>query len=309
MPDEVLQAMGLGTVEVERLVNEYLENQTLKILPQAPFGDAVTQFVSKQDKHAMEEFVKDSLSSQMKQMMSLGDDEDGDEDENLDSVMEQCKKRLEDQFKAGLVKQSRRRYKPKPSNWDSDMDGHWLDQEDAVLYEPEAAAPPQPTHFGSRGSTPVASDEDEEMEDAEPEEVVPKKRGRPKAAAAKPGPAKKTPAKKAPAKKEAAKKAPAKGRGRKTGPFLEDSDEEDDVFLDEDDDVEEAAAPPKRAAATRSQSSRPQPTRGAPMTQTKLNFSQKGSQNQPLEVSDDMISDDEDDPFEPMPAKNTGRRR
>lgn len=118
MPDEVLQAMGLGTVEVERLVNEYLENQTLKILPQAPFGDAVTQFVSKQDKHAMEEFVKDSLSSQMKQMMSLGDDEDGDEDENLDSVMEQCKKRLEDQFKAGLVKQSRRRYKPKPSNWD-----------------------------------------------------------------------------------------------------------------------------------------------------------------------------------------------
>ncbi|KAK8134366.1 double-strand break repair protein mus-23 [Apiospora sp. TS-2023a] len=306
--EETLAELGLNAIEVERLVAEYFEKQTLKILPQAPFNDAVTQFVSKDDKHVMEQFVDDQLTTQVKQMMSLNDD--NDDDEEILNIMRKIKAREEKQFKAGELKTRRRIVKPKPDGWDSDLEGHWEDQEGVITIVDAQGDKPQPTKAQGRAKAKNMNDDDLDMDldDSVVEDSAPKKRGRPA----------KAPAAKAAPSKAAAKKAPAKGRGRKPGPFVdEDDDEDDDVIMDDDD--EAPAPPPKRGAATRSQPARSQPTRSRPSRaaaapaskrQTQLNFSsQKGSQANALEISDDEISDDDDDPFETMPTKKTTRKR
>jgi double-strand break repair protein MRE11 len=61
----------LDTVKVEQLVRELLTAQSLSILPQNSFSDAVSQFVDKDDKHAMEMFVNESRDNHVKYLMSL----------------------------------------------------------------------------------------------------------------------------------------------------------------------------------------------------------------------------------------------
>lgn len=313
--EELLASLEeIEDIKVDKLVGEYLSAQTqsLKILPQAPFGDAVNQFVDKDDKHAMESFVSDSLSEQVKQMLKLDDREDDD----LETIMEMVKERLEKQFATGALKQAkRRRYKPKPDDWDSDLDGHWEDSPQAIDDSPTTteakAQTTQPKGRGRKATNVVEDeDEDEDMDDVE-EQPVPKARGRGRPSTAKP---KATPA------KAPAKKAPAKGRGRKAQIFEQsDEEEEDDVVMD-DDDYDPPAPPPQkhtttrattsRAAPSRSQTSRATPTttsKAAPKTtkkQTTLNFSQRATQDDPLEISDDEISDD----FESVPETRTRRR-
>ncbi|KAH8677611.1 Metallo-dependent phosphatase-like protein [Xylariales sp. PMI_506] len=306
LPDEVMQKMEQEGFRVDKLVNEFLARQSLKILPQAPFGEAVDQYVSKDDKHAMEQFVSDCLAGQVKQMLSLDN-----ENEDIENEMAKYKAKLEQQFKAGKFRQRKARYKPKPDGWDSDLDGHWLDQPGAIEYDDQPAPVPaqvsQPAKSQARAkkTTQVIEDneEDEEMDDFvvdEEEQAAPpatKARGRGNAAT-------KSATTKAPAKKTAAKPAP-RARGRKAI-FEEDSDE----IMEEDPAL---AAPKRTTAATKSQPARSQPSRAATaasqanMKQSKLSFSQKASQA--VEISDDEISDDEDDPFEPMAAKKTTRRR
>ncbi|CAJ2511720.1 Uu.00g073450.m01.CDS01 [Anthostomella pinea] len=299
--DDVLASLEeMDSIRVAKLVEEYLRAESLKVLPQAPFGDAVTQFVDKDDKHIIEQFVGESLAEQVRDMLSL---EDGDLD--VDSAMEKYKQLREQQFAAGLLKKGpRRRYKPKPDEWDSDLEGHWHDNPQAIDTTASAAVPthPAPTRGpGRKSARAVEDDEDEDMDDVE-ETPVPKTRGRPpKAAAAKPKAAPKAPAKKAPAKG---------GRGRKAQVVEEDEDEDEDTFVDDDDGFDPPAPPPKRA--TRAAPARSQPSRAAATPaaapksrQTKLNFSQKTSQ-QAMEISDDEISDD---PFETAPSARSTRRR
>ncbi|KAI0843307.1 DNA repair exonuclease [Hypoxylon sp. FL0890] len=292
LPEELLANLQEAEdIQVDKLVEGFLsaQAQSLKILPQAPFGDAVNQFVIKNDKHAMEAFVSESLSEQVKQMMGLEDN-----DEDLGSIMERVKERLEKQFAAGHMKTKRRKYKPKPDDWDSDMDGHWEDQPEAIDDTPDAdeaqLKTAQPKGRGRKAAQVV--DEDEDMEDVE-EEPAPKPRGRGRAAAAKP--------------KAAPAKAPARGRGRKATVFEQDSDEEEeeDVVMD-DDDYDPPAPPPKRTT-TRATTTRAAPaaTKAPPKKQSKLNFSsQKATQQEPLEISDDEISDD----FESVPDTRSRRR-
>ncbi|KAI1428789.1 double-strand break repair protein mus-23 [Xylaria sp. FL1777] len=319
LSEEVVASLAeMDSVKVAKLVEEYLKAQSLKILPQAPFGDAVTQFVDKDDKHAMEQFVNDSLSGQVKQMLSLEND-----DEDLEQAMEMIKQKFEHQFAAGQLKRGPRlRYKPKPDEWDSDLEGgHWEDQPEAIDHAPVKEPTPEPAQPRARGRKPTRTGflDDDDMDDvAEDDEEarVPKAKGRPKAAA--------TRAKAAP--KAPAKKAPASGRGRgrkKVDEEDEDEDEDDDVVMD-DDNYDPPAPPPKRTAATRATTTRSQPSRSQPSRsqtssrasasastsapksrQTKLNFSQKVAQKEPLEISDDEISDD---PFETAPATRARRR-
>ncbi|KAI0974972.1 double-strand break repair protein mus-23 [Xylaria arbuscula] len=315
LPDEVVASLAeMDSVKVAKLVEEYLKAQSLKILPQAPFGDAVTQFVDKDDKHAMEQFVNDSLSGQVKQMLSLDND-----DENIEQAMEIIKQKFEHQFATGQLKRSPRlRYKPKPDDWDSDLEGgHWEDQPEAIDRTPVTEPIPEPAKPRARGRKPTRTgflDDDEEMSDVamDEEAQAPKAKGRPKAAATRAKPAPKAPAKKAAPK--------GRGRGRKQADE-EDEDEDEDVVMD--DDNYDPPAPKRttatRAAATRSQPSRSQASRSqttsrasasastsAPKPrQTKLNFSQKATQKEPLEISDDEISDD---PFEAAPAARARRR-
>ncbi|KAI0453161.1 double-strand break repair protein mus-23 [Xylaria acuta] len=308
LSDEVVASLAeMDSVKVAKLVEEYLKAQSLKILPQAPFGDAVTQFVDKDDKHAMEQFVAESLSGQVKQMLSLEDNE-----EDLDSAMERIKKKLEHQFATGQLKRGPKlAYKPKPDEWDSDLDGHWEDQPQAINHASVAQETSQPALPRARARKPnltgFIDNEDEEMIGVA-ENSQSKTTGRPKAAATRGKAAPKAPAKKAPAK--------GRGRGRKQD---DDEDEDDDVVMD-DDNYDPPAPPPKRSTTTRATTTRSQPSRSqtssraTPSTssssalksrQTKLNFSQKAAQQEPLEISDDEISDD---PFESAPATRSRRR-
>ncbi|CRK15174.1 hypothetical protein BN1723_010551 [Verticillium longisporum] len=280
LPEGIDENLGLDTVKVEALVQEFLAAQSLKILPQAPFGDAVNQFVNKDDKHAMESFVSDSLASQVKQMLNLDSD-----DEDLDSAMEKIRATMDSKFSKGLLKMaSRRTYKAKPEEWDSDLDGHWEDQPEALEVTPAGT-----------GRAPVQGQDEDAMELSEEEAPVkkaPAKRGAAKTA--------KAPAvKKAPAKKAPAKKAPARGRGKKA--VSEDEDEDEDVVMDDDPFADDPAPQPKRAQ--RSQPARA-PAKGR---QTKLNFSQAAASQKAVEISDDEISGDDD--FEPAPPTTRSRRR
>ncbi|KAL8814288.1 MAG: hypothetical protein Q9223_006476 [Gallowayella weberi] len=293
MPEEsVLAQLAVDSVRIERLVREFLEAQNLTILPQNSFGDAVSQFVDKDDKHAMEMFVQDSLKSQIKHLMGV---DQADEEDLMDAV-DQHRSKMEAMFAAGELKRTKKgKVKPKPANWNSDMDGNWSDAPGALIQ---------------------SSDEEEADHDEDDAgSVVAPARGRGKAAAPK-----KTAA---PAKKAAAAKG---GRGKKKV-VEEESEDEDILMVDSDEDESQLfvkpsaparatkkaaprkASPAKRAPAAPRGSGRAAATGGK--SQSKLDFSQpkiqaNGGSRKMRELSGDEISDD-DDAFEPAPSTATVR--
>jgi double-strand break repair protein MRE11 len=278
--EEILAELSIDSVKVDKLVKEFLSAQTLTILPQNSFGDAVSQFVDKDDKHAMEAFVGDSLKNQLKHLMAANEIEE----EEITREMVEYREQLEDLFASGQLKKTRKsKIKPKPAGWDSDFDGSWADQPAAL----------------------VRSDNEGEKEDDESLASIPTtkaaSRGRGKAA----GTTRQTAAA---TKKAAPKKAaPAAKGGRGKKKVIEeeeDSDDEDVIMIDDDDgeevleeeeeEEEEDSAedlfvasqkkPPARKPAARTTKT---PARAkspakktstarakASATQTKLNFSQ-----------------------------------
>jgi double-strand break repair protein MRE11 len=271
MPEEsVMAEMSASTVKVDKLVREFLTAQSLTILPQNSFGDAVTQFVDKDDKHAMELFVDESLTNQLKHLMDANELEEGD----ILQEMDQYKSQLEGLFADGKLKKTRKsNLKPKPIGWDSDDDGHWADDPGARIRSLENA-----------------DDDDEEVSLASVLTKKPAARGRGKAAST------------ARAPTAAAKKKPAPaakgGRGKKQ--VVEDEEEEEaddddgDVIMLSDDDEEsdeaifvpETKKAPARKPAARATARVKSPARKAPAPRAKatttskqstLNFSQPSS--------------------------------
>lgn len=57
--DDIIEALGgsIDKIRVEKLVQGYLESQTLNILHQNGLGDAIGRFVDKDDKRAVEMWV------------------------------------------------------------------------------------------------------------------------------------------------------------------------------------------------------------------------------------------------------------
>ncbi|KAM0351627.1 hypothetical protein ACHAPU_002637 [Fusarium lateritium] len=281
-------------VKVENLVQDFLSAQSLKVLPQGPFGDAVNQFVTKDDKHAMELFVSEHLTGQVRSMLGLESD-----DEDLNSAMDIYRTRIEQQQTSGTLAapaERKRVLKPKPTTWDSDFDGSWENEPDAWQYEDEKKTEPAPARKPARGRGKATQQDEDLMDEDEPP-------------AKKPAAKRATRTTKAASTKAPAKKAPAKGRGRKA--FEESEEEEEDVVMESED--EPAPPPPKtrRAATTRS-NAKATTSRGAAKStrQTTLNFSQSqksGTQSKGVEISDDEISDD--DAFEPAPAPAPRARR
>ncbi|KAL9025873.1 MAG: hypothetical protein Q9196_005380 [Gyalolechia fulgens] len=300
MPEEsVLASLALDSVRIEKLVREFLEAQNLTILPQNSFGDAVGQFVDKDDKHAMEMFVQESLKSQVKHLMGM---DQADEDD-LRAMVDEHRTKMEKMFAAGELKRVRKaKIRPKPDGWNTDLDGNWSDQPGALIH-----------------SDNEAGDDDDDAAS-----VVAAPKGRGKAAAAN----KKTAA---PAKKA----APARGgRGRKKVVEEESEEGEDNDLLMADSDDEESqlfVQPAKPTKATRKPAARKaSPVKRAPAprgsgraanntaarSQSKLNFSQptfsqpkaqaNGTSKKMHQISDDDISDD-DDAFEPAPSTATVR--
>ena len=319
LPEEAMLASEeLDTVKVEQLVREFLAAQSLTILPQNSFGDAVGQFVDKDDKHAMEHFVTENLKKQVDSLMKM----DHMDEDSIRDAMEEGKSHLEELFSSGAmskIMKAKRKIRPKPDGWDSEMDGEWADQFEAI----------------------IRSDaEDEDMDDdasVQPAETKARANGRAKAA-----PARKAAA---PAKKGAAAKT-TQGK-KKTVESESEEEDEDVVMVDSDNDEEDeldgagedesqsqlfvqpappprsrkpAAAPPaqKAAPAKRAPPTRKNATQ-ASGKQSQLSFSQQPGSTQTRgkgsvtnkkvqEISDDEISDD-DDAFEPAPTARATRSR
>ena len=295
LPEEsVLAQLSLDSVKVEKLVREFLTAQSLTILPQNSFGDAVGQFVDKDDKHAMEMFVNESLSNQVKNLMGI----DQFDEEDLENAMDQYKSKLEELFAAGHLKKAKKaKLKPKPDNWDSDLDGEWGDQPGALMH-----------------SDMEVDEEDDDVASLASAKAAPRGRGR---AAAPKKPA-------ASAKKTT---APAKsGRGKKKVVEEESEEEDNDVVMldsnEEDDGLFVKPAPVTRggrkaAPVKATPPVKRTPARAAAAKQSTLSFSQPASQRTQTngrgkgkatqEVENDEISDD-DDAFAPPPPTSRSSR-
>lgn len=293
LPEEsILAQMSMDSVKVEKLVREFLTAQSLTILPQNSFGDAVSQFVDKDDKHAMEMFVNESLIDQVKHLMDI---EHADDD--IQDAIDQHKSKLEELFAAGRLKKPKRaKLKPRPENWDSDMNDEW-----------EA----QPAAW-------IRSDEESDLDDEGASLPTTKSsaKGRPGAKAPK-----KTPT--------ATKKAAPTRTSRSKKVVVEESSEEEDVvMIDSDEDESQLFVQP---APSKQAIQRPRPakkssspakrisarnTTGTATKQTTLAFSQPATQSSgrgkvSKEISGDEISDEDDDAFEPAPStvRSTRSRR
>ena len=337
LPEEsVLAQLSLDNVKVEKLVREFLTAQSLTILPQNSFGDAVSQFVDKDDKHAMEMFVNESLANQIKHLMDV----DEADEEELTNAMDQYKSKLEELFAAGHLKKAKKaKLKPRPDNWDSDLDGEWGDQPGALIHSDNEAADGDDDAASLRSTTPAP------------------RGGRGRAATATSRAKPTAAARKTAATKKAAP-APSRGsRGKKKVVEEESEEEEEEAIQDEEEDEAEdndvvmvsdsdkddvnslfvKQAPPKRASAPARKTTAAKKTAAASpikrtpaaaaagrtsARQTRLNFSQtQASQSQVNgngsgkgrgrkahdEVSDD--DEDDDDAFEPAPAAKTTRSR
>lgn len=294
LPDEsILAQLSIDSVKVETLVREFLTAQSLTILPQNSFGDAVSQFVDKDDKYAMEIFVEDSLLDQLKHLMEM---DHADEDE-IQNAMDAHKSKLEELFAAGRLKRRKRaKLKPRPANWDSDMDGGWEAQPAAL----------------------IRSDVDDFLEDEEEPLASNKPTAKSRGKAAAP--------KKATA---AAKKTPtAKATRGKKKPEEEESEESDgDILMVESDEGESQlfvqparpvraprkTAAPKKSAAPAKRAS----TRGTSNSkQSTLSFSQSAGQTrggrsqkqQSVPVEDISDDEDDDDAFTPAPSTTRSTR-
>ncbi|PYH48317.1 MRX complex nuclease subunit [Aspergillus saccharolyticus JOP 1030-1] len=240
----------LDTVKVEQLVRDFLSTQSLTILPQNSFGDAVAQFIDKDDKHALEMFVNESLESQIKHLMALDrdtDDIDAAEElaqSSLQKAMERYRAQMEDTFNRGAKKRTRlarggkRRYKPKPDGWDSEFDGAWEDQPGALIHSDNEGGDPNEDVAAEDGTEPAAT--------TTHASATSRGRGRGRggrAAASTTTTTRKTAATTratATATKKAtatpAKKTAGKGRLRAASEDEDDEDEEDVIMLDDDDD-------------------------------------------------------------------------
>lgn len=164
VPDESLSSglASLDTVKVEKLVREFLTAQSLTILPQNSFGDAVSQFVDKDDKHAMEMFVNESLENQIKHLLALDRDPDNemdyDDEEGQSSIQEAMDKyrtQLEEMFSKGAARKrgGKKRFKPRPDGWDSEFDGVWEDQPGALIHSDHEGGDQDEEEDGSRATT------------------------------------------------------------------------------------------------------------------------------------------------------------
>lgn len=325
------QIEKLNSPEVDALVREFLQAQSLTILPQNYFGDAVRQYVDKDDKHAMELFVNESLADQIKNLVRLqADANDDEEDEDLATQINEQRAKMEELFAKGMLKavKSKVKFKPKPADWDSDLGGHWEENPGAVI----------------RATEDLEGSSEEEEEDATPApRTSTRGRGRGRARGGRGATTAVTTRKTTSATaKKPASSTTSTARGRKRAvPDEDEEDDEDEIMFDDDNEDEEADSqamffPEKRkpaatstrgrTAATRrgtrkaasplptpppvTTTTKKPPARATKQKQSTLSFT--ASQNSVMGLgrsqSDDIDDDDDDDDaFEPMPT--TRRRR
>ncbi|KAK6542803.1 meiotic recombination, variant 2 [Orbilia ellipsospora] len=328
--DTILAKYGgkVENVRVENFVKEYLTEQSLNILPQNALGNAVGRYIDKGDSHAVEQFLKDSLDTQFKKVLEYNvSDVDG-----IREAMTIEKSKLEELYEKGDFKlkqrAAQRNKKQKPEDWDSDLDGKFISDEDEdadidMLDDEESIAPPPPPPKATRG------------------------RGGSKTAGSSRAATTKAPAKKAATSSRVRGKKAAVSEEEEEAVNLDDDDDEDVHMFDDDDDEdvvvigsdEEEVMPKKTTTRSGRQAKAPAtkpaakaaPAKKAPAKkasqtkasqtaakQTTLSFTKKptgsssrAAKSQTAEVENDMIedSDEESDDFAPTPAVSRSRMR
>jgi double-strand break repair protein MRE11 len=318
LPDAgIIESLTLDAVKVDELVREFLTAQSLQVLPQNSFGDSVNQFVDKDDRHAVELFVNEALTGQVKHLLSKEDIERTDVTEAMEEYREE-RERLFTEGRERIWKKGRK-FKPRPDGYDSEVDGPWEDQPGAIILDENAQdddvsiavaeSPPLSATTSTRG-----------------------RRGRRggRGAAGTKATAKTT---------TAVGRKPGTGRGRKKVVSEDEEEDESDhnMKLDNDDESESQLFVSSKsrhapAHATAGASSKAKATtatsRAAPATvtakrQTKLDFSQPQPSSRPSRAaatpanrkavivigSDDDIEDSDDDAFEDVPPVRSARGR
>jgi len=230
MPDEeALANLEFDAVKIDDLVKEYLTAQSLTILPQNSFGDAVFQYVEKNDTNAVDTFVTDTLTAQSKHLVGAREVEDGDD--AMVEIFQQNRERMEQEFETTNAK---RRFRArKPDDWDTDEDGKWQGND---TRESNGSGK-------KKGGSRDVEDDEELLEDEDDDGNTRARRAK-ATTKAKPRTKTATTTKKAAAKKPAAKKS-TKGKGRRSVEDKDDDDDDDDdndvhdVIMNDDDDDEE----------------------------------------------------------------------
>jgi len=318
-------AQHMDSIKIDELVNDFLTAQSLTILPQGLFGDAVQQFVQKDDKHAMEEFITETMGNQVEHLVK--NDGNMDDENAMAEMMEQLKNKFDQNFENGdRTNRKRTNRKPRPDDWDTDTDGAWSDNPASVIRK----------DLDEDGMEVDGEDDDG---DGTPAPRTTAARGRGSRARGRGGrtAAAGTTRKTAAAAKKAPAKAPAKSRKKKAATPSDEEEEEDNevIMLDDDDDedVQEGSGlfvsqdtqpPPKRAPARKAAAKQATPAATARQTQLSFTNSQapaaaSGSRSRATgaraaapkrlqEPVDDEISDD-DNAFETPPASMSTRRR
>ncbi|KAJ3413514.1 Double-strand break repair protein mre11a [Chytridiales sp. JEL 0842] len=85
----------LDRVQVDDLVNEYLKQQNLEVLPHTGISNAVKLFVEKEDKEAIQDFVSESLRKTQDSLVGRGAFDFGEKDDNLLAEIRKEKENME----------------------------------------------------------------------------------------------------------------------------------------------------------------------------------------------------------------------
>ncbi|TGZ84640.1 DNA repair exonuclease, partial [Ascodesmis nigricans] len=280
LPELAQYGGSIENIRVETLVKEFLDKATLEILPSNGLGDAVGQFVEKDDRHAVETFVDESLKAYLKKMKEY----DELDEENIGEIIVAHKSYLEEAFEKGQAKVPRRqKLREKPDEWESDFDGHWADNPAARIRSDE--------------EDNNNNDDNSEASEPEPEPAArttsTRGRGRGRSRGARGGrgattasTTRKPAARKATTTTTTTTTAITTGRSKKKAIVIDDEEEDDEDTPMPDvpsDDTEvymeeaEPPPPPKPRTATRKPAAIPKTTTtkrapAATKTQSQLNF-------------------------------------
>jgi double-strand break repair protein MRE11 len=293
--DEEIMAkfQGLETVKVDELVKEFLQKQSLTILPPNVFGDAVHQYVVKDDRHAVEAFVNQSLADQIKHLVRLQEDANDEEedDDDLATQIEEQRAKMEEMFAKGELKisKSKARYKPKPDNWDSDLDGHWEDKPEALIQDSGDLESRTGEEDGEDGTPAPAT------------RGAARGRGRGRGRGGRAGSTTATSSRKTATTKAKKPAAATAARGRKRAAVYDDDDDEDeeeeDIVMGDDDDDDDGEPdsqamfvpePKRKAAASKAPATRA--TRNASPASVSTTTSRAGGRAKPASFASSVAS-------------------
>lgn len=172
-----LADVGLTGLKVSALVQQYLSKQSLQCLPENELGDAVAQYVEKDDKDAVKDFVTDHLKSQVAMMTSNKDTTEG----NLNDAISRTKTTMAGSFEVrreALAQRRRAKEAAQVSDFDSEGESVPVSRKLPANRQQKSASPVVARKAAGRKRTQVSSDEGDEDGEAqnvsEYEEPAPK---------------------------------------------------------------------------------------------------------------------------------------